>query len=225
MQDNKLERFIKRYWKYVTDQEADKLRGCFYPDACIRWHCTDEQFTAEEFIRANCEYPGRWKSKVERVAVSDQTLITVTRVWTEGASFHVVSFFRMEKGKIRELDEYWGDDGPAPGWRQEMKIGRRISGAKNYTYMLRCRDGSLYTGWTNDLKKRVSDHQAGRGGKYTKAHRPVQLVYSEVFATKEEAMRREWEIKHMTKAQKEALIEKPAEKLTEKKISRTEDMT
>ena len=77
---------------------------------------------------------------------------------------------------------------------------------ENYVYLLRCSDGSLYTGWTNDLEKRVKAHQGGQGAKYTRAHRPVELVYHEVYATKQEAMRREWEIKHMTKAEKERLI-------------------
>ena len=68
----------------------------------------------------------------------------------------------------------------------------------NYTYMVRCRDDSLYTGWTNHLEKRVEDHNSGRGAKYTKSRRPVELVYYEQFETKEEAMRREWEIKQLT---------------------------
>ena len=73
----------------------------------------------------------------------------------------------------------------------------------NYTYMVRCRDDSLYTGWTNHLEKRVEDHNSGRGAKYTKSRRPVELVYYEQFETKEEAMRREWEIKQLTRIQKE----------------------
>ena len=77
---------------------------------------------------------------------------------------------------------------------------------ENYTYILRCADGSLYTGWTNDLIKRVAAHNAGTGGKYTRSHRPVELAYYEVFLTKEEAMRREYEIKHMTREEKEKLI-------------------
>lgn len=82
----------------------------------------------------------------------------------------------------------------------------------NYTYILRCGDGSLYTGWTNDLMRRIAAHNAGKGGKYTRARLPVELVYHEVFATKEEAMRREWAIKQMTRAEKLALIqrEKPS---------------
>ena len=78
---------------------------------------------------------------------------------------------------------------------------------KNYTYMLRCADGSLYTGWTKNLTKRVNAHQQGKGGKYTRARLPVELVYFEVFATKEEAMQREYAIKQLTRAQKLRLLE------------------
>ena len=77
----------------------------------------------------------------------------------------------------------------------------------NYTYILRCGDDSLYTGWTNHLTKRVADHNAGRGAKYTKAHLPVELVYYEIFDTKEEAMKRECAIKKLSRPQKERLIE------------------
>ena len=75
-----------------------------------------------------------------------------------------------------------------------------------YTYMVECSDGSLYTGWTNDLGGRVRAHNAGRGAKYTKSRRPVKLVYHETFATKQEAMRREYEIKHYTRTEKLALL-------------------
>ena len=75
-----------------------------------------------------------------------------------------------------------------------------------YTYMLKCKDGSLYTGWTTDLDKRVACHNAGKGAKYTRARRPVELVYFEQFQTREEAMRRECEIKKLTRKQKEELI-------------------
>lgn len=77
----------------------------------------------------------------------------------------------------------------------------------NYTYILRCRDGSLYTGWTNNLEKRLNCHNAGKGAKYTKARIPVELAYFETFQTKKEAMQREWEIKKMTRKEKIALIE------------------
>ena len=74
--------------------------------------------------------------------------------------------------------------------------------------MLRCRDGSLYTGWTNHLAERVAAHQAGRGAKYTKSREPVELCYYEVFHTKEEAMRREYAIKQMSRSEKLALTER-----------------
>ncbi len=76
----------------------------------------------------------------------------------------------------------------------------------NYTYIVRCADGSLYTGWTNHLKERIEAHNAGRGAKYTKSRRPVELVYFETFSTKEEAMSREWHIKHLTRKEKQKLI-------------------
>lgn len=78
----------------------------------------------------------------------------------------------------------------------------------NFTYILRCGDGSLYTGWTNDLEKRFAAHSAGKGGKYTRSRLPVELVYHEEHETKEDAMRREWAIKHMTRAEKLSLIQK-----------------
>lgn len=77
---------------------------------------------------------------------------------------------------------------------------------KCFAYMLRCRDGSLYTGWTNDLDKRVQTHNMGKGGKYTRSRLPIELVYYEVFDTKEEAMKREAEIKKLRKEEKEKLI-------------------
>lgn len=77
-----------------------------------------------------------------------------------------------------------------------------------YTYVLRCGDGSLYTGWTNNLEKRVAAHSAGRGAKYTKAHLPVELAYYEEFETQHEAMQREAAIKRLTKQEKEELVKK-----------------
>ena len=76
----------------------------------------------------------------------------------------------------------------------------------NYTYILKYKDDSLYTGWTNDLKKRITSHNAGKGAKYTKARRPVELVYYEEFQTREEAMKREYAIKQLSRKEKEALI-------------------
>lgn len=76
----------------------------------------------------------------------------------------------------------------------------------NYTYILECKDGTYYTGWTNNLERRIEAHNNGQGAKYTRARRPVSLVYHEEFETKEEAMRREYAIKHMSREEKRKLI-------------------
>ncbi len=119
---------IRGFWRAVLDQEGDAMRGYFAPEAVVNWHCTNESFTIEEFIRANCDYPGRWDGEIERIERAGDLVITVTRVFPkEGAgSFHAVSFIRVEDGRIRAVDEYWADDGEAPQWRREMGIGGPI---------------------------------------------------------------------------------------------------
>ena len=77
----------------------------------------------------------------------------------------------------------------------------------NYVYILSCADGTLYTGWTNDPEKRLAAHNAGRGAKYTRSRRPVELVYRECLPTREEAMSREATIKRMPRTEKLKLIE------------------
>ena len=76
----------------------------------------------------------------------------------------------------------------------------------NYTYILKCGDGTLYTGWTNDLERRIKCHNAGNGAKYTTSRLPVEQAYYESFVTKEEAMRREWEIKLLSRKDKLKLL-------------------
>ena len=76
----------------------------------------------------------------------------------------------------------------------------------NFVYMLRCADGTLYTGWTNDLDRRLKTHTAGKGGKYTRARLPVELAYTECFETEHEARSREWHIKRLSRQEKLALI-------------------
>ena len=76
----------------------------------------------------------------------------------------------------------------------------------HYCYILQCRDKTLYCGYTNNLDKRLAVHNSGKGAKYTKIRLPVKLVYSESFATKSEAMKREYQIKQYTRLQKLDLI-------------------
>lgn len=75
-----------------------------------------------------------------------------------------------------------------------------------YVYILKCCDETLYCGYTNDVEKRFETHQSGKGAKYTRGRLPLELVYSEEFETKSEAMKRECEIKKMSREMKLNLI-------------------
>lgn len=81
-----------------------------------------------------------------------------------------------------------------------------------YIYMLRCKDGSIYTGYTDNIYKRIEKHRNGKGAKYTRGRGPFELVHYESFLTKEEAMQREAAIKKLTKEAKLNLIEEDAKK-------------
>ncbi len=75
-----------------------------------------------------------------------------------------------------------------------------------YVYILKCRDGSFYTGYTKDLDERTRQHQTGKGAKYTKAHPPESVAYVELFDTRSKAMKREREIKKLSHQQKHNLV-------------------
>ena len=76
----------------------------------------------------------------------------------------------------------------------------------NYVYLLRCADGSLYCGWTTDPEARLAVHNSGRGAKYTRSRLPAELVYTEAYEDRHEALSREWHIKQMSHDEKEKLI-------------------
>jgi putative endonuclease len=78
---------------------------------------------------------------------------------------------------------------------------------EHLVYILRCKDNSLYTGYTNDLENRLKVHQEGKGAKYTRGRGPFQVVYIEKFDTKEEALKREYEIKQLKRKGKLLLIQ------------------
>lgn len=77
----------------------------------------------------------------------------------------------------------------------------------NYVYILECIDNSLYTGYTNNIEKRLNTHNSGKGSKYTRGRLPVKLIYYETFETKVEAMKREYYIKQLSRMDKLKLIE------------------
>lgn len=82
----------------------------------------------------------------------------------------------------------------------------------HYIYILCCKDDTYYTGYTNDVKKRVQAHNEGKGAKYTKGRGPVKLVYYEEYEDKKTAMKREWEIKQLSRKEKEKLIKQQTKK-------------
>lgn len=77
----------------------------------------------------------------------------------------------------------------------------------HYVYVLECADGSLYTGYTTDLERRIGEHNDGTGAKYTRGRTPVELVYTERFESRSAAMSREYAIKRLSRAEKETLVD------------------
>ena len=119
---------ICNFWRATLDQDESAMRAFFHPKAVIRWHCSGECFTVDEYLRANCEYPGSWNGEIERIEQFGDLIVTAVHVFPadKSASFHAVSFFRICDSKIIEMDEYWADDAPPPDWRIQMNIGRKI---------------------------------------------------------------------------------------------------
>ncbi|RSK25469.1 GIY-YIG nuclease family protein [Bacillus sp. HMF5848] len=78
----------------------------------------------------------------------------------------------------------------------------------HYFYVLECDDNSYYAGYTNDIEKRIQVHNEGKGAKYTRARRPVNLIFYETFASKSEAMQAEYKFKQLTRLQKEQYVAK-----------------
>ena len=124
---------VCQFIKAVLAQDENAIRNYFHKDAYVNWHCSNEHFTVEEFIIANCEYPGDWDGTVERVEVVGDLFITATKVYPKDRSayFHVVSFIRTANDKIVSMDEYWADDGNPPQWRQDKHIGIPIQDLPN----------------------------------------------------------------------------------------------
>ena len=118
----------RSFFEYVIAQDEDKLQEYFSENAVVRWMCTGEEFTAQEYIKVNCMYPNSWDGEIERIVTVDDSVIIAARVFAkEGTeSFHVVSFIKLRDGLISEMDEYWAEDGDVPQWRADLKIGKHL---------------------------------------------------------------------------------------------------
>ncbi len=112
----------KAFWNDIITQNREMLGFYFHPDAVIRWRCTNEQFTVDQYVSVNCDYPGNWEGEIERIEENDSTIVLAGCVYPpdKSSSFHVVSFIRLVNGLISEMDEYWAEDGDPPYWRKEL---------------------------------------------------------------------------------------------------------
>ncbi|QIK69500.1 nuclear transport factor 2 family protein [Erysipelothrix sp. HDW6C] len=119
---------INGFWKHVALQDPQQLSAYFNPDATILWEATNESFTVASYLRANCEYPGRWQGTVIEVKACPDTLMSITKIdeLEMKLSFYAVSFFTIKDGLITHLREYWCDITEAPQWRQNLRIGKAI---------------------------------------------------------------------------------------------------
>lgn len=121
---------VRGYWQATGGQNPEAMARYLHSDARVRWHNTNECFTREQFIQVNCQYPGEWLLDIQRVEIMGDLVVTVVRLWTRdnALSFHATSFLRIRDGLIVSIDEYWGEDGPPPAWRQRMALGTPIWG-------------------------------------------------------------------------------------------------
>ena len=119
---------IKVFWRNVISQNREALQAYFCKDAVIHWHCTNEKFSVQEYIKVNCDYQGEWEGEIERIEKAGETLITAVQVLSKDKkiSCYVVSFIKLKDDLISEMDEYWVDDGKAPEWRLNLRIGTPI---------------------------------------------------------------------------------------------------
>lgn len=113
----------------MDKQNWNNIHKYFDDEAIINWNNTNEKFSLAEYVRANCEYPGDWSIKIERLECVGNLVITVVKVQlkNDDVSFHGTSFFEFNNDKIKLLNEYWGDDGKAPQWRIDKQIGKPIN--------------------------------------------------------------------------------------------------
>lgn len=119
---------IHKFITAVLDQDAERIREFFHADAYVNWHNTNEHFTVEEYIRANCEYPGNWVGEIERIVQEQDRIVAAIHVYQRNGeiSCHCTSFIQLRNDKISGIDEYWGDDGDVPQWRKDKHIGTKI---------------------------------------------------------------------------------------------------
>ena len=120
-------RAVQALWEAVGAQEWMDIPAFFTEDAVIRWPNTRERFTVLDYVRANSDYPGDWRTKVRRLDAVGDTVIALVRITDAGGatSLHVVSYCTFAGDRIARMEEYYSEDGEPPAWRGEQSIGER----------------------------------------------------------------------------------------------------
>jgi len=116
-------------WTEMDRQNWGNIHKYFEDTAIINWNNTKESFNVEEFVRVNSAYPGDWSITIERLEGIDNLVISVVKVQLkkDDVSFRATSFFEFNNGKIKLLNEYWGDVGNPPEWRSHGYSAEFIS--------------------------------------------------------------------------------------------------
>jgi len=152
---------------------------------------------------------GRKPNEAEEIYLADkychplEKTVSLERAlkWFEAKGLELVGCDPEMTGSVKESEEEWTKLG-----RSFFILAGRKKAEKFFVYLVECRGGSLYCGWTNDLEKRIEAHNSGKGAKYTRRRRPVRLVFVEECKSKSEAMKLENRIKSLTRREKEALV-------------------
>lgn len=116
---------VTRFWQYINDASFDKLNEVMNKDASVYLVNTREVFKGrEKYIKFNKQYPGRWYAELEESYISEDTIISVAKVFSplNNQSSYVVAFFKFKNGLIQESKEYWSENGEAPKERIQERI-------------------------------------------------------------------------------------------------------
>lgn len=121
-------KLVERYWAHMGAGRFEKAGDCMARDAIVYFPNTREVFMGREaFVAFNRQYPGKWSIGIEKLTAMEDTVVTAVRVASgdEAKSFCAVSFFTVKDGLIREITEYWGENGEPPAWRADCPFVER----------------------------------------------------------------------------------------------------
>ena len=117
---------VIKFWEHIDNGDFDRLREVMAADANVILPNTREMFEGREnYILFNMDYPGRWFANVEKIFKADDEIVTVAEITdNENHSLYVTSFFKFKDKLIKEITEYWGENGNIPKWRKEKEYSK-----------------------------------------------------------------------------------------------------